>query len=57
MVEVKTSDRHPTPSLAYFRDRYGIPAVQLVGSLRQEIHGDIPVVRAQEWLQRADLNE
>jgi predicted AAA+ superfamily ATPase len=52
MVEVKTSDRHPTPSLAYFRERYGIPAVQLVGSLRQEVHGDIPVVRAQEWLQR-----
>jgi uncharacterized protein len=52
MVEVKTNDRHPTPSLAYFRERYGIPAVQLVGNLRQEVHGDIPVVRAQEWLQR-----
>lgn len=56
MVEVKTSDRHPTPSLAYFRERYRIPAIQLVGSLRQEIHGDIRVVRAQDWLLRLPVD-
>ena len=55
MVEVKRSDRALSPALVYFHARYGIPAVQLVGELRQELYGEIPIVRAQDWLEREDF--
>jgi predicted AAA+ superfamily ATPase len=36
MMEVKLSDRKPSKSLLYFKNKYGYPAIQLVHSLRQE---------------------
>lgn len=52
MVEVKASDRTLTPGLCYFRDRYGIPGVQLVGDLRVETeHNGLSVRQAFPWLQ------
>ncbi len=52
MVEAKASDRTLTPGLRHFRDRYGIPGVQLVGDLRVETeHNGLSVRQAFPWLQ------
>ncbi len=54
MIEIKWADRSPAPSLRYFRERYGFQAVQLVGDLRLEDHGEIPIVSAHDWLSAID---
>jgi len=52
MVEVKATDRTLTTGLHYFRERYGIPGVQLVGDLRVETeHKGLSVRQAFPWLQ------
>lgn len=52
MVEVRASDRTPSPGLLYFHERYGFPALQLVGDLRQENEaGPFALRRALDWLE------
>ena len=40
MIEVKSSDASPSPSLVYFQKKYQYPAIQVVKSLRQEYKTD-----------------
>jgi uncharacterized protein len=51
-IEVKLSDRKPSPSLLYFLERLpGTPALQLVQNIRQEENiKDVSVVSAARWL-------
>ena len=52
MIEVKAADREPSPALLYFHERYGFPALQLVGDLRQENEGGpVALRRALDWLE------
>lgn len=55
MIEAKLSDRRPSPSLAYFQERYRIPGIQLVEDIRLERHDGIPVLRAHDWLEEPAL--
>lgn len=52
-IEVKASDRSSSPGLRYFHERYGIPAVQLVGDLHAENEsGPVKLRRLLDWLER-----
>jgi predicted AAA+ superfamily ATPase len=56
MVEVKASDRAVTTGLRYFRERYPIPGIQLVGDLRVETeHNGLSVRQAFPWLQALEV--
>ena len=51
MIEVKSSDANPSPSLVYFQKKYQYPAIQVVKSLRQEYKTDqVTVMSAQNFL-------
>jgi len=51
MIEVKSSDASPSPSLVYFQKKYQYPAIQVVKSLRQEYKTDqVTVMSAQNFL-------
>jgi hypothetical protein len=55
MIEVKASDRELAPGLVFFRDRYAIPAVQLVGDLRVESEAKgLAILRALDWLRQLE---
>ena len=56
MVEVKARDRTLTLGLRYFRERYGIPGVQLVGDLRLETEQNgLSVRQAFPWLRALEV--
>ncbi len=57
MIEVKWQERSTAVSLRYFYERYGFPAFQLVGDLRLEDHGAIPVVSCNDWLAALDRHD
>ncbi len=56
LVEAKTSEADPAPSLLYFKERVpGVKAVQLVWKLRREAHRrGVDIVRAADWLSRLE---
>jgi predicted AAA+ superfamily ATPase len=56
LIEAKTSESEPSPSLLYFKERIdGINAVQLVWNLRKETHRrGVDIVRAADWLSRLE---
>lgn len=56
LIEAKLSDRDLNPSLRYFHEKYGLPAVQVVCHLRQEsMAGDIPIRRALDFLRELKM--
>ncbi len=58
MIEVKYSDTTVNKNLIYFKDRYEIPAIQLVKNMNKiglNING-ISVLRAEEYLTEIDNN-
>ncbi len=51
MVEAKWADASISPSLRYFHEKYGLPALQIVRHLRQErMEGAIELRRAYDFL-------
>ncbi len=56
MIEVKQSDESISSSLKWFHEKYGYPAVQIVGSLRHEYEGKgISVLKAEKFLKNLYL--
>jgi hypothetical protein len=52
LIEVKNSEKNIDKSLLYFHDKYQIPAIQVVKSLRQEYQANgIEVLRLQAFLE------
>jgi predicted AAA+ superfamily ATPase len=56
IIEAKLSESDLAPSLRYFHEKYGFPAVQVVRHLRQErMAGDIPIRRALNFLRELKM--
>lgn len=56
MIEVKASDSTLSPSLLKFHKKYGVPALQLVKSLRNEhSQHNIPLLKGENFLSQLFL--
>ena len=56
IIEAKLTENEPTPSLRYFHERYGLPAVQVVRHLRLEkMAGHIAIRRALDFLRELKI--
>ena len=56
LIEVKISDEAISKSLLYFSQKYHLPAIQLVGNLRNEyLAKNISVLRMRDWLSQLFL--
>lgn len=56
IIEAKLTESELSPSLRFFREKYDLPAVQVVRYLRQErMVGDIPIRRALDFLRELKM--